>query len=74
MAALLALFGAVFGLGALSFVVVLRRDRRGTETAEGLLQEQQARLQAQQDRTSYNAWAVHNHLPTASDSYGRRGR
>ncbi|GGR47467.1 hypothetical protein GCM10010497_58530 [Streptomyces cinereoruber] len=72
MTALLTLFGVIFGIGALSYVVVRRRGRSRTETAEGLLQEQQARLQAHQDRVSYNSWAVHNYLPTASDSYGRR--
>ncbi|WP_314612721.1 hypothetical protein [Streptomyces stackebrandtii] len=50
----------------------MRRGGSRTETAEGLLQEQEALRQAHHDRVSFGAAAVHNSLPTASDAYTRR--
>ncbi|MFC8175622.1 hypothetical protein ACFUJ0_20715 [Streptomyces sp. NPDC057242] len=73
MIALFMLFGVVVGAGALAFVVVHRRGGSRTDTAEGLLQEQEARRRARVDRVSFNSWAVHNSLPTISDAYHRRG-
>ncbi|WP_030762984.1 hypothetical protein [Streptomyces griseus] len=71
---LLVLFGGLGGLVALMAVVLWRRDRgrNGTESFEGLRIEEQARLQAAQDRVSYHSRAVHNGPPTHSDSYQRR--
>ncbi|MFE5791868.1 hypothetical protein ACFQ8C_04735 [Streptomyces sp. NPDC056503] len=66
------LFGVLGSVVVLLIVVLLRRGRSGTENAEGLRIEEQARLQASQDRVSYNAFAVHNAPPNQSDAYRRR--
>ncbi|MFD8009369.1 hypothetical protein [Streptomyces sp. NPDC058955] len=67
------LFGGLGGLIVVLLVVLLRRGRSGTENAEGLRIEEQARIQASQDRVSYNSWAMHNAPPNQSDAYRRRG-
>ncbi|GGR46217.1 hypothetical protein [Streptomyces roseolus] len=67
--ALMLLFGALGGAVTALIVVLLRRGRSDTETAEGLRIEERARLQASMDRVSYNSFAVHNAPPTQSDSY-----
>ncbi|MFD4317024.1 hypothetical protein [Streptomyces sp. NPDC058548] len=72
MGAVLVLFGVLAGVGALLAVTLLRRGRGGTDTAEGLLMEQEARRQAYDDRVSFSSAAVHNAVPTASDAYNRR--
>ncbi|MFI6422613.1 hypothetical protein ACIBG6_35105 [Streptomyces sp. NPDC050842] len=72
MIALLTLFGVLGGIGVLLTVTLMRRGSSRTDTAEGLLQEQQALRQAQHDRVSFGAAAVHNSVPTASDTYSRR--
>lgn len=65
--------GVLFGLlGAavlLLVLVLLRRRSSGTENADGLLVEQDRRIQAQQDRNSYSSVAVHNTAPTLRDQY-----
>ncbi|MEX0167975.1 hypothetical protein [Streptomyces sp. LMG1-1-1.1] len=73
MVALLIAFGVLGGIGVLLTVVLLRRGTGRTETAEGLLLEQQALRQARHDRVSFGTTAVHNSTPTAGDSYVRRG-
>ncbi|MFE2557078.1 hypothetical protein ACFXGT_13820 [Streptomyces sp. NPDC059352] len=72
MVALLILFGVLGGVGALLTVTLMRRGGSRTDTAEGLLQEQEALRQAHHDRVSFGAAAVHNSVPTASDTYSRR--
>ncbi|MFF2776021.1 hypothetical protein ACFVU3_14035 [Streptomyces sp. NPDC058052] len=72
MSAILMLFGSLGGLVVLLVILLLRRTRNPTESAEGLRIEQEARRQAQMDRVSYNARAVHNSMPTAGDSYQKR--
>ncbi|MER5712976.1 hypothetical protein [Streptomyces sp. NPDC002122] len=72
MVGLLILFGVLGGVGALLTVTLMRRGGSRTETAEGLLQEQEALRQAHHDRVSFGTAAVHNSLPTASDAYNRR--
>ncbi|MFE7549650.1 hypothetical protein [Streptomyces gardneri] len=72
MIAVLILFGVLGGVGALLTVTLLRRGSSRTETAEGILQEQEALRQAHHDRVSFGAGAVHNSVPTASDTYSRR--
>ncbi|MFD3531222.1 hypothetical protein [Streptomyces sp. NPDC058664] len=72
MVALLVLFGVLGGAGALMAVTLVRRGRSRTDTAEGLLLEQQALLQARNDRVSFSTIAVHNNPLTASDAYPRR--
>ncbi|MFB7591663.1 hypothetical protein [Streptomyces sp. NPDC056169] len=72
MVAVIILFGVLGGIGALLTVTLIRRGSSRTETAEGLLQEQLALRQAQHDRVSFGAAAVHNSVPTASDTYSRR--
>ncbi|MER7515457.1 hypothetical protein [Streptomyces sp. NPDC126499] len=74
MTAVLILFGSLGGIGLLLVILVLRRSSSRTESADGLRIEHEARRQAQLDRVSYNARAVHNSLPTAGDSYQRRHR
>ncbi|MFI8511725.1 hypothetical protein ACIGHB_11425 [Streptomyces sp. NPDC085460] len=66
------LFGGLAGLIVLLTVVLTRRSGSRTENAEGLRIEERARIQAAQDRVSYNSWAVHNAPPTQSDAYQRR--
>ncbi|MFD4372279.1 hypothetical protein [Streptomyces sp. NPDC058486] len=65
-------FGVLGGLVVLLSVVLLRRGRSGTEHAEGLRIEEQARVQAAQDRVSYNSWSMHNAPANQSDTYQRR--
>ncbi|MFE5730047.1 hypothetical protein ACFQ7A_03915 [Streptomyces sp. NPDC056528] len=72
MTALLILFGVIIGAGALAFIAVHRRGGGRPDTVEGLLQEEEARRQAQADRISFNARSVHNSMPTSSDAYHRR--
>lgn len=72
MVALLILFGVLGGVGALLTVTLMRRGGSRADTAEGLLVEQQALRQARHDRVSFGAAAVHNSVPTASDTYSRR--
>ncbi|KQX50706.1 MULTISPECIES: hypothetical protein [unclassified Streptomyces] len=72
MVSVMVLFGIFGALGVLMIVTLLRRNGARTESAEGLLLEQQAARQAQQDRVSFGAAAVHNSMPTASDTYSRR--
>jgi hypothetical protein len=72
MIALLILFGVLGGVGVLLTVTLLRRGRSRADTVEGLLQEQEALRQAKTDRVSFSAFAVHNSVPTTSDSYHRR--
>ncbi|MEV8588886.1 hypothetical protein [Streptomyces sp. NPDC051180] len=72
MTALLILFAILAGSGALLLLTLLRRGSSRTETAEGLRHEELARRQAQHDRVSFGAAAVHNSVPTASDTYSRR--
>ncbi|GHB09882.1 hypothetical protein GCM10010305_60950 [Streptomyces termitum] len=69
---LLVLFGILGAIILLLIVVLLRRGGNRTENADGLLIEQEARVQAAQDRVSYNSFAVHNSPLTQSDSYQRR--
>ncbi|MEU8529800.1 MULTISPECIES: hypothetical protein [Streptomyces] len=68
MTAVLVLFGVLGAFAALLIVTLLRRGSGRTENADGLLIEQDRRLQAHSDRTSYNAFAAHNSVPTMSDS------
>ncbi|MFF6888427.1 hypothetical protein ACFY9F_35165 [Streptomyces sp. NPDC012421] len=72
MTALLILFGSLGGTALLLVIVLLRRSGSRTESVEGLRIEHEARRQAQIDRVSFNARAVHNSLPTVSDSYQQR--
>ncbi|MEV6326652.1 hypothetical protein [Streptomyces sp. NPDC051909] len=65
-------FGVLGGLCLLLIVTLLRRNGRPTETAEGLRVEEQARIQAAQNRVSFNARSVHNAPPTAGDAHHRR--
>ncbi|MFH9955886.1 hypothetical protein ACH4OX_16935 [Streptomyces roseolus] len=74
MSAILILFSSLGGIGLLLVILVLRRSTSRTESADGLRIEHEARSQAQMDRVSYNARAVHNSMPTASDSYRQRRR
>ncbi|MER7761649.1 hypothetical protein [Streptomyces sp. NPDC097619] len=71
MGSLLVMFGVFGAVAVLLIVVVLRRDRRRTHHAEGLLIEQEARLRAQADKVSFNSLAVHNSVPTMTDSQRR---
>ncbi|SFE97377.1 hypothetical protein SAMN02787118_103140 [Streptomyces mirabilis] len=49
--------------------VLLRRRNGNTENVDGRLIEQARRLQAHNDRVSYNAAAVHSSAPTMTDHY-----
>ncbi|WMX44531.1 hypothetical protein [Streptomyces roseicoloratus] len=65
-------FGVLGGACLLLIVTLMRRNGRRTETAEGLRIEEQARIQAHEDRVSYNSLSVHSSMPTAGDAYQRR--
>ncbi|GGT48247.1 hypothetical protein [Streptomyces purpureus] len=60
----MAALGVFFGLlavGVLCLIVTLvRRGSGRTENVEGLLIEQQRRLQAHSDRNTYHSTVVHN--------------
>ncbi|MEU5381495.1 hypothetical protein [Streptomyces sp. NPDC005968] len=65
--------GVLFGLMlALAMALIFKLMRRGsgtTRNAEGLLIEQTRRIQAYNDRVSYNANTMHGSSPTMSDNY-----
>ncbi|MCX4454747.1 hypothetical protein OG585_18990 [Streptomyces sp. NBC_01340] len=65
--------GVLFGLLAAAVLalifVLLRRGNGSTENADGLLVEQARRLQAHNDRVSYNAASVRSSSPTTTDHY-----
>ncbi|MFB7511932.1 MULTISPECIES: hypothetical protein [unclassified Streptomyces] len=73
MTAVLMFFGLLAGIGVLLTVTLMRRGNSRTETAEGLLKEQQAAQQAHDDHVSFGL-GVHNSLPTASDVHIRGDR
>jgi hypothetical protein len=58
------LFGLMVVFVVFLAVTLLRRGRRVTENADGLLVEQARWVQAQSDRSAYGSVAVHNSLPT----------
>lgn len=66
------MFGAFAALALLLVVVLLRRGNRATENADGLLIEQARRIQAQQERVSFDASAVYSSSPVMSDLHHRR--
>ncbi|MFE0640966.1 hypothetical protein ACFW2Y_04995 [Streptomyces sp. NPDC058877] len=72
MGAVLILFGLLGGVGLLLVILLMRRSGGRTDSADGLRIEHEARRQARTDRVSYDAFAVHNAMPTASDGYQRR--
>ncbi|MFF0159866.1 hypothetical protein ACFYRY_20375 [Streptomyces sp. NPDC005263] len=63
------LFGLLLAAALTLIFVLLRRENRSTENADGLLIEQARRVQAHKDRATYNAGAVDGILPTARDHY-----
>ncbi|WP_328941265.1 hypothetical protein OG259_06150 [Streptomyces sp. NBC_00250] len=70
--AVFVLLGILGGAGILMVVTLVRRGGgRRTDTAEGMLLEQEALRRARHDRVSFGSAAVHNSVPTASDSYHR---
>ncbi|AEN14253.1 MULTISPECIES: hypothetical protein [unclassified Streptomyces] len=72
MIALLVLFGVLVAVAVSLVVVLLRRKHAPTETAEGLLIEQEARLRAHHSRVSFNSRVAHNSTPTMGDSHHRQ--
>ncbi|WP_328761333.1 MULTISPECIES: hypothetical protein [unclassified Streptomyces] len=70
--AFIVLFGVLGGTAMLLIITLLRRNGKQTETAEGLRIEEQARVQAALDRTSFNAMSMYNTPPTSSDAHHRR--
>ncbi|AWL42527.1 MULTISPECIES: hypothetical protein [Streptomyces] len=71
MVALLVLFSLLGVVAVLLIVVIGRRNHAPTETAEGLLIEQEARVRAHESRGSFNSRTAHNSLPTMGDSHRR---
>ncbi|MFI8103812.1 hypothetical protein [Streptomyces sp. NPDC086023] len=69
MLALGILFAIMIALAVVLIVAIMRRRTSGAETAEGLRLEQDRRVQAHNDRMSYNAMLLHGTPPTLSDSY-----
>ncbi|MFF1467877.1 hypothetical protein [Streptomyces mirabilis] len=63
------LFGLLVAAVLVLLFVLLRRRNGGTENVDGRLIEQARRLQAYNDRVSYNAAAVHSSSPTMTDHY-----
>ncbi|MFE9173829.1 hypothetical protein ACFYNZ_30965 [Streptomyces kebangsaanensis] len=66
------MFGLFAALALLLIVVLLRRGNSVTENADGLRIEQARRVQAHQDRTSYDAMTVLGSSPAMSDLHHRR--
>ncbi|MER7692192.1 hypothetical protein [Streptomyces sp. NPDC097610] len=63
------LFGLLVTAVLVLLFVLLRRRNGNTENVEGRLIEQARRVQAYNDRVSYNAAAVHGSSPTMTDHY-----
>ncbi|KOU42970.1 hypothetical protein ADK54_19245 [Streptomyces sp. WM6378] len=63
--------GLLAGAAVLLVVTLLRRGNSRTENAEGLLIEQQSRIQAHSDRVSFGTFSVHNAPPTMTDQHRR---
>lgn len=63
--------GLLAGAAILLTVTLLRRAKSRTENAEGLLIEQQSRIQAHSDRVSFGTFSVHNAPPTMTDQHRR---
>uniref|UniRef100_A0AAU2UY84 Secreted protein n=1 Tax=Streptomyces sp. NBC_00003 TaxID=2903608 RepID=A0AAU2UY84_9ACTN len=61
--------GLLAGAAILLIVKLLRRGNSRTENAEGLLIEQQSRIQAHSDRVSFGTFAAHNAPPTMTDQH-----
>ncbi|MGW1254711.1 hypothetical protein ACWD5Q_05865 [Streptomyces sp. NPDC002513] len=63
--------GVLLGLMlTLAIALIVKLVRRSTtENVEGLLIEQARRVQAHNDRVSYNAYTMHGSAPTMSDHY-----
>ncbi|MGW2859605.1 hypothetical protein [Streptomyces sp. SDr-06] len=61
--------GLLVAAAVFLIVKLLRRGNTPTETADGLLIEQQSRMRAHGDRTSFGTFAVHNAPPTMTDHY-----
>ncbi|WP_438295380.1 hypothetical protein [Streptomyces sp. HUAS TT7] len=71
MVTLFIFLGLLAGAAVLLVVTLLRRGNSRTEHAEGLLIEQQSRIQAHSDRASFGTFAAHNAPPTMTDHYRR---
>jgi len=65
------LLGLLVAAVAVLVLVLLRRGNGSTENVDGLLIEQARRLQAHNDKVSYNAATVHNSAPSMTDHYHR---
>jgi hypothetical protein len=63
------LFGLMVTLAIALIVKLVRRGSSTTECAEGLLVEQARRVQAYNDRVSFNANTMHGSSPTMTDHY-----
>lgn len=63
------LFGLLVAAVLVLLFVLLRRRNGSTENVDGRLIEQARRLQAYNDRVSYNAASVHSSSPTMTDHY-----
>jgi hypothetical protein len=63
------LFGLLVAAVLVLLFVLLRRRNGNTENVDGRLIEQARRLQAHNDRVSYNAASVHGSSPTMTDYY-----
>ncbi|MFF9095943.1 hypothetical protein ACF1AX_22795 [Streptomyces sp. NPDC014802] len=65
------LFGVLFAVVVMLVAVLLRRRNRNTENADGLRIEQARRVQARNDRVSFNAITLHGQAPNMTDQYRR---
>lgn len=63
------LFGLLVAAVLVLLFVLLRRRNGSTENVDGRLIEQARRVQAYNDRVSYNARSVHSSSPTMTDHY-----
>ncbi|WP_329366927.1 hypothetical protein [Streptomyces sp. NBC_01483] len=63
------LFGLLVAAVLVLLFVLLRRRNGNTENVDGRLIEQARRLQAYNDRVSYNAASVDSSSPTMTDHY-----
>ncbi|MGW8326306.1 hypothetical protein ACWGLE_00205 [Streptomyces sp. NPDC055897] len=71
MVTLYVFLGLLAGAAALLIVTLARRGNSRTENAEGLLIEQQSRVRARSDRSSFGTFGAHNAPPTMTDQHRR---
>ncbi|GGU50646.1 hypothetical protein GCM10010289_83920 [Streptomyces violascens] len=71
MVTLYAFLALIVGAAIFLTATLQRRGNSRTQNADGLLIEQESRVQARRDRSSFGTFAVRNAPPTVADQYPR---